>query len=108
MFERFLFTKKHTCKKTSEEANLWLNAHNLDSRNRRGNWTKITQYEESRRPHDNDRELKCSIRMRWVKKTQVAGAAWVLSNKREEAMLHSRRSFGAVGSKDEAYFLSLA
>ncbi|CAG7860223.1 unnamed protein product, partial [Brassica rapa] len=46
--------------------------------------------------------------MRWKTKERIAGAAWVLRNARGEVLLHSRRSFGAVGSKDEAYFLCLA
>lgn len=52
--------------------------------------------------------VKCNIGMRWSKKKMEVGAAWVLSDSRGTTLLHSRRSFSGVWSKDEAYFLCLA
>lgn len=108
LFEGFLFTGEQTCKKATEEATLWLNAQTGNPRNDRGNWSRLLPHNTPRRTPEDAEEFKCSIGVRLVKTTKVVGAAWVLSNMRGDVLLHSRRSFGAVDSKDEAYFLSLA
>ncbi|KAG2290703.1 hypothetical protein Bca52824_050307 [Brassica carinata] len=90
-----------------EETNLWFLAQSLELGNVNGTCTQIERHEDFWNPGDGE-ELKCNIGMRWVKEARIAGAAWVLRNGSGEVLLHSRRSFGAVGSKDVAYFLSLA
>ncbi|KAG2265612.1 hypothetical protein Bca52824_072691 [Brassica carinata] len=72
-----------------------------------GNDTHPGEHGDRWKPQEEG-ELKCNIGMRWKAKERIAGAAWVLRNASGEVLLHSRRCFGAVGSKDEAYFLSLA
>lgn len=94
-------------KKAREVTELWLLAQNMESGIAEESNLIPRQNEEEWR-HVDDDELKCNIGMKWSKKKKVAGVAWVLSNVRREVLLHSRRFFGAVGSKDEAYFLSLA
>lgn len=66
----------------------------------------LGQHTDVWRPPEEE-EVKCNIGMRWSKKNGIVGAAWVLRNKRGEVLLNSPGSFGAVESKDEAYFLCL-
>ena len=107
LFDGFLFDGDQMCKKVCEETNLWFLAQSLELGNVNGTCTQIERHEDFWNPRDGE-ELKCNIGMRWVKEARIAGAAWVLRNGSGEVLLHSRRSFGAVGSKDVAYFLSLA
>ncbi|KAG2292242.1 hypothetical protein Bca52824_038911 [Brassica carinata] len=39
--------------------------------------------------------------------TKILGASWVLRDHRGVVLLHSRRSFGLVGTKDEVFFISV-
>lgn len=52
--------------------------------------------------------VKCNIGIKWSKRKRELGAAWILRNSEGSVLLHSRRSFVGVESKDEAHFLSLA
>lgn len=106
LFEGFLFDEDQVCKKARDEAELWHLAQNLDSGLVERNSPFPRRELEASRPVEID-ELQCHIGMQWSKGKRVAGVAWVLSNTRREVLLHSRRSFGAVGSKEEARFLSL-
>ncbi|XP_013705040.1 uncharacterized protein LOC106408899 [Brassica napus] len=107
LFEGFLFDGHQTYQKAYEEANLWLLAQNMEVGDTNGNDTHPGEHGDRWKPQEEG-ELKCNIGMRWKAKERIAGAVWVLRNASGEVLLHSRRSFGAVGSKDEAYFLSLA
>lgn len=51
--------------------------------------------------------VKCNIRVAWSKMKKIDRASWVLRDQSGVVLLHSGCSFGSVGSKDEAYFLSL-
>ncbi|KAL0722050.1 hypothetical protein Bca4012_036649 [Brassica carinata] len=51
--------------------------------------------------------FKCNVGMRWLKKKREVGAVWVLTDSGGMTLLHSRRSFSDVWSKEEAYFLSM-
>ena len=52
--------------------------------------------------------VKCNIGFKWEQKKKIAGAAWVVRDSRGTVLLHSRRFFGNVESKDDAQFLSVA
>nr|VDD52511.1 unnamed protein product [Brassica oleracea] len=52
--------------------------------------------------------VKCNIGMKWSNVKMELGAAWILINSEGTLLLHSRRSFLRVWTKDEAYYLSLA
>ncbi|KAG7560018.1 Reverse transcriptase zinc-binding domain [Arabidopsis thaliana x Arabidopsis arenosa] len=49
--------------------------------------------------------VKCNIGTSWSCKTKTAGGAWVLRNAAGVVLLHSRRAFSAVQSKNEAQLL---
>ena len=51
--------------------------------------------------------VKCNIRVAWSKMKKIDRASWVLRDQSGVVLLHSGRSIGSVGSKDEAYFLSV-
>ncbi|KAG2311336.1 hypothetical protein Bca52824_022893 [Brassica carinata] len=51
--------------------------------------------------------FKCNVGLQWSKQKKILGASWVLRNCDGEAILHSRRAFGNVGSYLDAKFLSL-
>lgn len=46
--------------------------------------------------------LKCNLASTWDRANMVGGAAWVLRNSFGVVLLHSRKSFALVDSKDEA------
>ncbi|KAF3536740.1 hypothetical protein F2Q69_00020893 [Brassica cretica] len=52
--------------------------------------------------------VKCNIGMKWSNAKKELGAVWVLRNSDGSVLLHSRRSFLRVWTKDEAYYFSLA
>lgn len=49
--------------------------------------------------------FQCSIGMRWTKRKMEMGAAWILKDSGGLVVLHSRRSFTGIRSKDEACYL---
>lgn len=51
--------------------------------------------------------LKCNVGVVWGKKKKIAGAACVLRDARGDVLLHSRRSFAQIDSKDHAQYLGL-
>ncbi|XP_018463849.2 uncharacterized protein LOC108835040 [Raphanus sativus] len=46
--------------------------------------------------------VKCNIGLSWIKKTQVAGASWIVRSSGGVTLLHSRRAFSGVSSLIEA------
>lgn len=46
--------------------------------------------------------LKCNIGVSWIKATKSCGAAWVVPNNTCRVVLHSRRAFSNITSKEEA------
>lgn len=46
--------------------------------------------------------------MKWSNVKKELGAVWILRNSEGTVLLHSRRSFLGVWTKDEAFYLSLA
>ncbi|KAG2299870.1 hypothetical protein Bca52824_036342 [Brassica carinata] len=93
-------------KKAIEEANLWFLAQEVEQgENEEGSRVVATHPVDWIVP---PREfVKCNIGMRWSKKKKEVGAVWVLSDPGGTTLLHSRRFFTGVWSKEEAYFLSL-
>ena len=51
--------------------------------------------------------LKCNVGVVWGKKTKIVGAVWVLRDSKGDVLLHSRRFFAQVDSKDHAQYLGL-
>ncbi|CAG7908974.1 unnamed protein product [Brassica rapa] len=51
--------------------------------------------------------VKCNIGMKWSNTKKELGVAWILRNSEGSVLLHSRRSFLRVLTKDKAYYLSL-
>lgn len=106
-FEGIVFGSEQVCDKAREESCLWYAAQNLDSRSTDDHRDQsFHQAIEWKRPPLNF--VKCNIGCKWLKKKNVAGAAWVVRNFVGKVLLHSRRSFGEAHSRDEAHFLSLA
>lgn len=52
--------------------------------------------------------LKCNIGVHFDKKQKRCGAAWVLRNNKGKVLIHSRRAFSTITSKDEANFHALS
>ncbi|XP_018443455.1 uncharacterized protein LOC108815310 [Raphanus sativus] len=106
LFEGFLFDGDQICAKAAEEANLWFLAQEMacerSEESDQGSSLRNQVYIALPREF-----VKCNIGMRWSRKKREVGAAWVLKDTRGMTLLHSRRSFTGVWSKEEAYFLSL-
>lgn len=107
LFEGCLFDGEQICAKVREESHLWLLAQTMESGVMVSSRVNARQQGDAWKPPDEE-EVKCNVGMKWSQQHKILGAAWVLRNRRGEVLLHSRRSFGAVDSKDEAYFLCLA
>lgn len=46
--------------------------------------------------------LKCNIGASWIDGALNCGASWIIRNSKGEATIHSRRSFSAIQSREEA------
>ncbi|KAL1188491.1 hypothetical protein V5N11_005921 [Cardamine amara subsp. amara] len=46
--------------------------------------------------------LKCNIGSAWSNNTQLGGGGWVLRDETRKVLLHSRRAFIALTSKQDA------
>ncbi|XP_018463709.1 uncharacterized protein LOC108834892 [Raphanus sativus] len=103
---RFLYNGVQTCIKAFDEARLWFLAQDVAQQSNAENSQVITTHSASCIAPPID-FVKCTIGMRWSKKSKEVGAACVLSDAGGMTLLHSRRSFAGVWSKEEAYFLSL-
>lgn len=106
MFEGFLFDSEQVCSKAEEEAHLWYAAQSLETRSMDDHRDQSFQVSSGWK-HPPGNFVKCNIGVQWVKKRSIAGAAWVLRDDICTVLLHSRRSFGEVHSKDDAQFLSV-
>ena len=105
LFEGFLYDSIQIWKKAEEEASLWFVAQSLGSEGK-GGGVDSEQKREVKWKKPPRHFFKCNIGMSWSKTKKVAGAAWVLRDSNGVVCLHSRRDFGSVGSKDEAFFLA--
>ena len=106
LFEGFLHEGVQVCVKAKEEAKLWFMAQELNEMGEDRESDEVNLRNEGwQRPPVN--VVKCNIGMKWSQKRRIMGAAWVLRDSNGVVLLHSRRSFGSVGSKDEAYFWSI-
>ena len=107
LFEGALFESVQVCTKAEEEASQWYAAQSLERRSTDDNRNRLIQASAAwKRPPENF--VKCNIGFKWEYKKKIAGAAWVVRDSRGTVLLHSRRSFGNVESKDDAQFLSVA
>lgn len=106
LFEGALFPSDQICSKASEEAELWYAAQDMDGRcfgaHREPTFIEAAVWKAP--PRD---VLKCNVGVVWGKKKNMAGAVWVLRDSRGDVLLHSRRSFAQVDSKDHAQYLGL-
>lgn len=107
LFDGVLYDGEQICNKALEESQLWFSAQEevsndgiFDSR------TDMRQNDGWIVPPSNF--VKCNIGMKWSKQKQELGAAWILRNSEGSVLLHGRRSFAGIWSKDEAHFISLA
>lgn len=84
-----------------DEASAWFLAQQLDregeqrdeepTRSHKKRWTKS--------PHS---WVKCNYGIKWLKKKEVAGVAWIIRDSDGESLLHSRRSFVGIKTLEEA------
>lgn len=51
--------------------------------------------------------VKCNIGAAWSNKKQIGGCAWVVRDDKGEVLLHSRRAFGNLNSKNEVLLTSI-
>ena len=105
LFEGFLYDSIQIWKKAEDEASLWFVAQSLGSEGK-GVGVDSEQKREVKWKKPPRHFFKCNIGMSWSKTKRLAGAAWVLRDSNGVVCLHSRRAFGSVGSKDEAFFLA--
>lgn len=106
LFEGALFPSDKIYSKASEEADLWYVAQDMDGRcfgaHREPTFMEAAEWKAP--PRD---VLKCNVGVVWGKKKKIAGAACVLRDARGDVLLHSRRSFAQIDSKDHAQYLGL-
>lgn len=106
LFEGIQYDGEQTYSKAKEEAHLWLLAQEVEHERASLHHHHQAPPLEWRPPSAGI--LKCNIGMRWSKRKRELGAAWVLRDSGGTVLLHSRRSFADITTKDEAHFMSLA
>lgn len=106
IFEGLTFESDQIGCKAREESELWYEAQKLEVLGEATHRESVAQRSVEWRSPPNHME-KCEVSVVWGKKNQVVGAAWVLRSSTGQVIMHSRRSFGLVGSKDEAHYLGL-
>lgn len=106
LFEGAMFNTEQVCDKAVEEAQLWYAVQILELRSMEDHRDSSFQVSAWKPPPVNF--VKCNIGFKWEGRKNVAGAAWIVRDFAGTVLLHSRRSFGDVRSKDEAQFLSVA
>ncbi|RID40129.1 hypothetical protein BRARA_J00194 [Brassica rapa] len=106
LFEGVLYDGMQVCKKALDEADVWLSAQE----------EMVRDEEMESRPQCRQeigwvvpprQFVKCNIGMKWSNTKKELGVAWILRNSEGSVLLHSRRSFLRVLTKDKAYYLSL-
>lgn len=106
LFERFTYDGEQTCSKAFDEANLWFLAQEMEHQDL-DNTSRTTPLLPVIWRAPSTEHVKCNIGTRWSKKKMEVGVAWVFTDAGGTTLLHGRRSFSGVTSKEEAYFLSL-
>ncbi|XP_023632598.1 uncharacterized protein LOC111828569 [Capsella rubella] len=101
VFEGMTFMIKEMVRKIREDTDLWFLAQQVEQEEVSGVVAKSTIYKNSWRPPDKP-WLKCNIASLWDKEKKRGGAAWVLRNSEGTVLLHSRRSFSFMDSKNDA------
>lgn len=107
LFDGILFDSEQVCAKSEEEASLWYVAQHLELRSMDDHRDQSFQA-SSAWIHPPESFVKCNIAYKWTTQKGIMGAAWVVRDASGTVLLHSRRSFGDVKSKDEVQFLSVA
>ncbi|KAH0928390.1 hypothetical protein HID58_014117 [Brassica napus] len=81
--------------KAYEEAELWQQAQSVEVR-ATSKWCKPSQG-----------SIKCNVGSSWNKSGHPSGAAWILRDHNGSTIMHSRRAYFALRSKEEADLYSL-
>ncbi|KAG2327641.1 hypothetical protein Bca52824_010369 [Brassica carinata] len=106
LFEGFIYNGEQTYMKAVDEACLWFLAQEVEQARNEETTREISSYLGTWIAPPSG-FFKCNVGMRWLKKKREVGAVWVLTDSGGMTLLHSRRSFSDVWSKEEAYFLSM-
>ncbi|XP_013601606.1 PREDICTED: uncharacterized protein LOC106309079 [Brassica oleracea var. oleracea] len=106
LFDGFTYEGEQVFGKAREASDLWYLAQDLENDDEgRGNGGLCIRDTTWKAPPWD--VVKCNIGVFWSKKTKILGASWVVRDHRGVVLLHSRCSFGLVGTKDEAFFISV-
>ena len=90
-----------------DEALTWFLAQQLDKMGKQREVELVrSQKRIWKKPPPN--WVKCNFGVKWLKKTQRMGVAWIVRNNEGGSFLHSRRSFVNVATLEEAKEIALA
>lgn len=103
LFENRCFNPLEVSAKAFRDAEEWFVAQTLEKEWK--DMEKITQPVPERRWHPPKPGWKmCNVGFTFDNNKRIAGGGWVLRNERGVVLLHSRRSFAGIKTKDEARF----
>lgn len=103
-FEGKVFLAPEVATKAFEEMNQWFQAQVIEIRETVP-WNHSLFLEKKKWKLSPFPWLKCNIGVSWSNRNKLAGASWVLRDSYGKVILHSRRSFTNVVSKQDAHLL---
>lgn len=101
VFEGLVFQVLDMIQKIQEDADEWFLAQQVEQEFQAIDRMQCSSAKSIWRPPEKP-WLKCNLAFSWDRVGKVSGAAWVLRNFNGSVLLHSRRSFSSVLSKDDA------
>jgi len=101
VFEGMVFLLNDMIVKIKEDSEKWFLAQQVEKEDEVKNDKVYASARKVWKPPDKP-WLKCNIASTWDKLKKVGGAAWVLRNSEGVVLLHSRRVFSGIQSKQDA------
>ncbi|KAF3563600.1 hypothetical protein DY000_02012297 [Brassica cretica] len=92
-------------RKAEEESNIWFELNYPDARSSAPSTSLGTITPSWKAPTDDI--LKCNIAASWSESSRNSGASWIVRNCRGKVLMHGRRSFSSVQSRELAELLAI-
>lgn len=105
LFEGMVYLVKDMLDKIKASSDEWFHAQEIEIGEEKKEQDVLDGIKKLWRPPPKP-WLKCNVAFSWDKEKKIGGSAWVLRNSEGIVLLHSRRAFGAIISRQEAEMVS--